>query len=119
MFSGLKAQTYKNISSIKEIICSASSLPHEVRFLFLSITRDSQKVATLDTSDNSCQTFANFASCNIDEGDKRRSQVRILVADLKGGESTRIGCKVNSYSSLLEDSLKYDWTLDMYMPSKI
>ena len=84
----MKERNFKSFASIKEIECSAATLPQELRYVSLTLFKQSQsqqqKLAFLETSEKTCKTFDEYASCGIDANDKRRSWVRTLIADLKG-----------------------------------
>jgi hypothetical protein len=48
---------------------------------------------------NECVTFSDYVSCYIDVGDTRTSYLRVLISDMKAGESRRYSCRVNSFDS--------------------
>ncbi|KAL8577615.1 hypothetical protein ACOMHN_036806 [Nucella lapillus] len=64
-----------------------------------------------------CVTFTEYSSCFLDRGDTRRSSVRVLVSDMRGGEARGFGCRVNSFDSF-GDTLTANWTVTVTRRSK-
>ena len=126
-------KNYRGISSLKEIECTGSTLPSEVTFLSLTLFKSkSQKprsgiepnlqtntLASLLTSENTCHTYGQFSSCVIQNDDRRNSVVNTLVSDLKEGEMITIGCKVNAVFKAGQNQMFSEfWYIDVKRESK-
>ena len=123
----MNVQNFRGFENLKEVQCSGTTLPNEVKFLSLTlyrtllITRNTKEtiLATLETQDKVCKTFGDYSSCIYDDTDRRKSVVKTLVSDLKGGERTTIGCNVTAFfvtgkQKILDES----WLMEVYRPSK-
>ena len=128
-FTGMTVSNFHGIQSLKEVKCSGSTLPNEVKFLSLTlykklkISRNSQMeektLTSLETSpENTCHTYGEFSSCVIDETDRRNSIVKTLVSDLEGGERTYIGCNVTAVYRIKNDVFKGYWNIEVFRQSK-
>lgn len=105
--------------SLQEVECSGGSLRTDVDLLSLTLFRmsDNSVLGIINPLKNTCKTFSEFSSCEINVGDTRRSLVRTLVADLEEGQSTRLGCNVTSF---LENghAQMYSWSIFVHRKSK-
>ena len=83
--------------------------------------REDEIIASLETSPkNTCRTFGKYSSCIIIEGDWRKSEVKTLVSDLKGGERTTIGCNVTAFFNTRHDQVFIgSWELEIERKSKV
>ena len=97
-FPGMTVRDFMGFPSLQEVECSGGSLRTKVNYMSLTLFKisDNSLIATLISSKNTCKTFIEFSSCEIDSSDSRKSVVRTLVADLEEGGSTRLGCNVTS-----------------------
>ena len=124
---------YRGISSLKEIECAGSTLPSEVTFLSLTLFKSkspkprsgiqpnlqTDTLASLLTSENTCHTYGQFSSCVIQNDDRRNSVVKTLVSDLKEGETITIGCTVNAVFIVGKNKMfDQTWTIDVTRESK-
>ncbi|KAL8615871.1 hypothetical protein ACOMHN_058938 [Nucella lapillus] len=91
----LEVHQFRGFPSLQEVECSGRELGAEVDLLSLSIYRVGEQgsLGTLHVIKNSCFTQSQYASCSLSPEDSRQSSVRVLVADLKDGESRQYGCE--------------------------
>ena len=78
---------------------------------------DNKMVAHANPVTNECITFGEFSSCTLDSSDTRNSKLRVLVSDLKEGESRRYGCTASSFGSFGE-SFSATWSVTVHRASK-
>ena len=97
-FPGMTVRDFLGFPSLQEVECSGGSLRTKVNYLSLTLFKmsDNSVIASLISSENTCNTFVEYSSCAIDSSDRRKSVVRTLVADLEEGGSTTLGCNVTS-----------------------
>ena len=60
---------------------------------------DKSVLVLLNILNDNCLTHGDYSSCVIDSNQSRKSKVRVLVADLKEGESRRYGCDVKAFTA--------------------
>ncbi|KAL8615872.1 hypothetical protein ACOMHN_058939 [Nucella lapillus] len=91
----MTVRDFKGIDSIKEIICQGKGLQTEVKLLSLKLYKISENdvQASLNIYANTCMTYADYSSCRVNSEDTHSSVVKVLVWDLKPGQSRRYGCK--------------------------
>ena len=108
----MKVQTFRGFPSLQEVECWAGHLEAEVKLLSLKLynVADDTLLAYLNTLTNECMTFLEYSSCDIDTSDTRQSRLRVLVADLKEGESRTYGCKTSSFRST-EEAKTSTWSI--------
>ena len=132
--AGLAVRNFHGFSSLKEIECSGSTLPNEVNYLSLKLFKSYQRnskssafsnkiknvtLTSLVTSENVCHTYAEFASCFIDDSDRRNSVLKTLVSDLDEGETITIGCAVNAVFKVGQQIMfEETWTIDVHRKSE-
>lgn len=111
--SGMTFRAFRGFSSIHEVKCGGDSLNTDVKLLSLQLFRvnpESKVLASLNVVANSCMTFSEYSSCKIDTQDTHSSRLRILVHDLKEGETREYGCTANTLASL-GNSVYEDWEI--------
>ena len=101
LFSGMSVRNFKGFSSLQEVECWAGHLETEVKLVSLKLytISDNSVLAYLNTVTNECITHGAYSSCFIDIAASRKSRLKVLVADLKEGESRSYGCKASSFRS--------------------
>ena len=111
----MTVRDFLGFPSLQEVECSGGSLKAEVDLLSLTLftIADSSILAIVNPLKNTCKTYSEFSSCHIRAGDTRSSVVRTLVADLKEGESTVIGCNVTSFLDTGHPQV-YSWSLPVF-----
>jgi hypothetical protein len=55
--------------------------------------------------ENSCVTFEEYTSCDIDPASTRNSKLKVLVSDLNEGDSRNYGCTASSYGQFGETNV--------------
>ena len=112
--SGMTVREFKNISSLIEVECSASSLTAGVKIFSMRLfsVPDNVLHAKANPLNENCFTFLELASCTINKDDTRKSQLKILVSDLKEGERRRYGCSASSFESD-GDAVTSTWVIDV------
>jgi hypothetical protein len=112
--AGMTVTDFLGIPSLKEVVCTGATLTQEVNFLSLTLFRPPNKdvLASLVTPESTCNTYAEYASCTIDTGDRRKSFVKMLVADLEAGERSVLGCNVTSVNRSGHPKV-YTWFVDV------
>ena len=104
----MTSRDFRDFPTIKEVECNGESLSADVKLMSLRLYRadteyssqEPKVLATLNVFENSCMTFTEYSSCQINTADTHRSRLRILVHDLIGGESREYGCTANTMASL-------------------
>ena len=118
-FPGMTVRDFLGFPSLQEVECSGGSLTGDVNLLSLKLfrTSDNAVMAIINPLKNTCKTFHEFSSCDINTGDSRKSLVRTLVADLEEGETTVLGCNVTTF---LEDghAQMYSWFITVHRTRK-
>ena len=101
LLSGMTSRDFKGIPSLQEVECLGGSLKPELKLLSLKIytVTDSAVLASLNVLTRACLTYADFSSCYVNTSDTHKSRLRVLVPDLREGESREYGCKVNALTS--------------------
>ena len=119
LFPGLYSRDFKNIPSLKEIVCSGETLKPEVKLISLQMHRlsDNTAIASLNVMMNSCITLGDFSSCVIDPKHTHRSKLKVLVDDLDEGEARRYGCTVISVQSFGNTDTD-KWEISVHRRSK-
>ena len=112
-FSGLIWRPFHGFHDIQEIICSGETMPAEVdSVLFVGLYQWANKkaIATMNVNTKECTTSEDYNSCDVVDGDTRRSSLRALVWDLGEGQSRVYGCNV---TALVSRSFvrTYSWTV--------
>lgn len=74
-------------------------------------------VAFVNLRKQECYTSESFVSCDIDNSDSRRSNLKTLVADLAEGQTRVFGCNLTAVAARGR-MLSYSWKLSVYQPSK-
>ena len=119
LFPGMTVRDFLGFPSLQEVECSGGSLTGDVNLLSLKLfrTSDNAVMAIINPLKNTCKTFHEFSSCDINTGDSRKSLVRTLVADLEEGETTVLGCNVTTF---LEDghAQMYSWFITVHRKRK-
>ena len=118
-------RNYQGFESLKEVECSGTTLPNEVRFLSLTMYKkvdfsEEVSLAFMETSAGSysCHTFTEFSSCTNDASNIQNSVVKTLVSDLEGGERTHISCNISAVFKIKSEVYKGSWDIDVYRESK-
>ena len=90
----MRSRAFRGIPSIQEVECWGGTLTSDVKLMGLQMYRlpESTVVASLNVYTNNCNTFDDYSSCIIFPSVTHRSKVRLLVHDLKEGESREYGC---------------------------
>ena len=118
-FPGMTVRDFLGFPSLQEVQCSGESLKTDVDLLSLTLFKmsDNSILGIINPLKNTCKTFSEFSSCEINVGDTRKSLVRTLVADLEEGDTTRLGCNVTSF---LENghAQMYSWSASVHRKSK-
>ena len=132
--AGLTVRNFHGFPSLKEIECSGSTLPNEVNYLSLKLFKSYQRnskssafsnniknvtLTSLVTSENVCHTYAEFASCFIDNTDRRNSVLKTLVSDLDEGKTITVGCVVGAAFKVGKKKFFDEtWTIDVHRKSE-
>ena len=100
-FTGMTSHVYKGIPSLHEVECTGRNLKPEVKLLALQLYTlpDHALLATLNVISNTCVTLGEMSSCIVNKTDSHKSKLRILVSDLKEGESRQYKCTGNTLDS--------------------
>ena len=95
-FPGMAARDFKGIPSLQEVECQGHGLKADVKLMSLKLYSGSENnvLASLNVITKTCLTFSEFSSCYVDSSEGHRSKVKVLVSDLKAGESRQFGCKL-------------------------
>ena len=119
LLPGMTVRDFLGFPSLQEVECSGESFKAGVDLLSLKLfqTSDNAILAIIYPLKNTCKTFSEFSSCDINTGDSRKSLVRTLVSDLEEGERTRLGCNVTTF---LQDghAQMYSWFMTVHRKSK-
>lgn len=116
-FSGMRSHDFREFPSIKEVECDGKSLKSEVKLLSLRLFRvnpesaveESEALASLNVFEKTCMTFSEYSSCIINTQDTHSSRLRILVHDLREGETREYGCTANTMTSFgISDSESWE-----------
>ena len=92
--------------------CSGINITPEVDLISMKMFtwRENTLLANLNILRATCQTHGVFSSCHLQVSETKRSSLRILVSDLRAGESTVIGCNVSTFSEIIV-APKYTWLI--------
>ena len=122
----MTVSNYRGFESLKEVECSGTTLPNEVKFLSLTLFRKTKSLeeitlAIIETSMGTynCHTFTEMSLCINDDGDKRNSVVKTLVSDLEGGERTYIGCNYTAFSKFKNKVFQGSWNMEVFRQSEL
>ena len=110
--TGMTYRNYLHLSGVLEVKCSGKYLPPGVEVSFIKIFKliDKKIVVIALPLKNTCETYQYYSSCDVKVRDTRLSTVKTLITELKGGETTDLGCSVNTFNRL-GDTHTYTWTL--------
>lgn len=120
--TGMSTHTFRDISEIQEVECSASSLNADVKLTSLQLfklpeSESKDVLVSLNVLTNSCITFTEYSSCRIDLVNTHRSLVKVLVHDVNPGESRAYGCTANAVTSL-GNPIWENWRLSVLRESE-
>ena len=110
---------FRGIQSLQEVECSGRTLTRAVDTLSLSLFKMSEKtpLVTVKTYKNTCHTFTDYASCQIDTGDPKKSLARVLVSDLRVGQTAVFGCTVTVLYGIGHSQV-YNWSIPVSLRRK-
>ncbi|KAL8615873.1 hypothetical protein ACOMHN_058940 [Nucella lapillus] len=99
--NGMTSRLFKGFPSLQEITCSGHKLQAEVKLLSLQLFRlpENELLASLNGYSQSCVTLGGYSSCVVDSQNTHQSELRVLVTDLKEGESKEYKCTANTVDS--------------------
>jgi hypothetical protein len=114
-------RNFKGFPSLKEVECSGSELKSDADLLSLTLFAypRNKPLAILDVFKSSCNTFAEFSSCDLDTADTKKSIVRTLTT-IEEGQTMMFGCNVTTRVRY-EHTLTYSsdtWSVSVYRESK-
>ena len=100
-FPGMVAREFKGIPSLQEVECWGYGLKPDVKLMSLKLYAESENnvLASLNVFTNTCLTYTAYSSCFVDDSGGHRSTVKVLVSDLREGESRTFGCKLTVLES--------------------
>lgn len=118
-FAGMTVHDFLSFPSLQEVECSGQTLEREVDFLSLTLFKisDNSLIATVKTTQNTCHTHTEYASCTIDAGNIRQSVARTLVADLHAGQTVVLGCNVTTVYKSGHPRV-YTWSIQVHHKRK-
>ena len=119
---GLNVRDFKGIPTLQEVECSAHAISRPVHMCSLKLFElsNDELLVKLRSSENTCKTYAEFASCTlITSGDRRGSAVRTLVSDWSRGRTVAIGCNGTCVLTHNDKPLEFSWSINAKMKSKL
>lgn len=116
--SGMTSKVFENIPSVLEIGCSGRTLETTADVFMMTLYTHPGRdvIASINLRQKKCVTFGRFTSCEIDENDSRRSEVKTLITNLQVGEEMQLGCNVAFAMSGWSENV--EWSLDVRRNSK-
>ena len=95
-FAGMTTRHFRGIPSIQEVECWGGNLDSDLKLMSLQMYKfsDSAVLASLNLYTKNCMTYGDFSSCVINPVDAHKSRLRLLVHDLREGESRKYKCTV-------------------------
>lgn len=118
---GMIVRDFKGIPSLQEVECSARAISRPVLMCSIKLFKQSNNelLVKLTSSENTCKTYTEFASCTlISSGDRRGSAVRTLVSDWSRGRSIGLGCNGTCVLTHNDHPLVFSWSINAHMKSK-
>lgn len=95
-FAGMTTRHFRGFPSIQEVECWGGNLDSDLKLMSLQMYKfsDSAVLASLNLYTKNCMTYGDFSSCVINPVDAHKSRLRLLVHDLREGESRKYKCTV-------------------------
>ena len=100
--TGMISRSFRGFYNLQEVECFGDNVDAGLTLTSLRLVKLPEKeiIAVLRTDTKTCLTYNDYSSCTIDSQSTRRSRLRVLVYDLKEGESREYGCTANTVDSL-------------------
>ena len=94
----MKTRDFHGTQIIQEVECVGANLRTDSKLISLQLFKlpDSTVLASLNVFARNCMTYGEYASCAINPDDSHKSRLRVLVHDLREGESREYGCTANT-----------------------
>ena len=110
----MTVRNFKGFPSLQEVECWGRKVEPEAKLLSLRMYTilDKSVLAYVNILTLECLTFSEFSSCVLNSTDTHQSRLRVLVSDLKAGESRDYGCEVSTLKSL-EGTKTTLWTISV------
>ncbi|KAL8563675.1 hypothetical protein ACOMHN_035409 [Nucella lapillus] len=100
--ASLTVGPFQGSGHIQQVVCSGDTLPSDADLMSIVLytqTKD-RVLSILNLRKRQCTMASEFVLCSINDGDSRRSVVKILVLDLVSEEESRVyGCDVTMLTS--------------------
>ena len=106
---------FQGFQDLTQIQCSGESLPldADVMFVLLYEVTSRNVLATMTVSKGECTTSEAYVSCDMLDGDSRKSSLCALISDLAEGQSRVYGCNLTALIS--RSSVRtFSWSITVY-----
>lgn len=118
--AGLTVHSFRGLPHVQEVRCSGHSLPSDTDLFSMLVFDAGQQsvLAVANLKKRECSTSQTFTSCDLGHEDSKQDALRVLVVDLKEGETRMYGCNL---SVLAEGGRRFEvlsWSVVVHFVSE-